>query len=116
MKALGVLGLIVSVISISLGLHLHLAYAKAVDLVNIQIDEAINSRGLDFVQSPEYRELWQLVEFKTTYGILALVLGSLSMLMCIFPAVKNFKIAWVGVLFGLITFIFGAIHGVHLFE
>ncbi len=116
MKTLGVIGLIVSVISISLGLHLHFVYAKAVSLVNIEIDRAIDARGLDFVQSQEYRDLLQIVEFETTYGMLALVLGTLSILLCVFPAVRNFKIAWFGVIFGLITFGFGALHGVHLFE
>ena len=77
MKVLGVIGLLVSTIAISLGLHLHFAFAKAVEVVNKEIDAAIAERGLDFLQSQEYRDLFQLVEFKTTYGMLVLLFGAL---------------------------------------
>jgi len=116
MKVLGVIGIIVSVISLSFGLHLHFAYAKAVDIVNKQIDSSITERGLDFLQSQEYRDLFQLAEFKTTYGMLVMVLGAVSTILCIFPAARKFNIAWFGVVFGLTTFILGALHGAHLFD
>jgi DMSO reductase anchor subunit len=116
MKILGIIGVLVSVISVTLGLHLHFIYVKAVAIVQQEIDIAISERGLDFLQSQEYFDLCQMVDFKSTYGMLILILGTLSILLSIFPAVKHLKFAWAGVIFGLITFIFGAIHGTHLFS
>lgn len=116
MKALGIIGVIFSVVSLSVGLHLHFVYVKLVQMVNVKIDDAIAEQGINFIQSPLYREWFQLVDFETTYGMLVLLLGTISILICIFPAVKKFKFAWFGVLFGLITFFIGALYGTHLFN
>lgn len=116
MKVLGVIGVIVSVISLSLGLHLHFVYAKLVHMVNSQIDDAIADRGLNFLQSQDYRDWFQIVDFQTNYGMLVLLLGTISIIISIFPAVKKFKFAWAGVIFGLITFFIGTLYGTHLFD
>ncbi|MCH2226127.1 MAG: hypothetical protein MK066_15265 [Crocinitomicaceae bacterium] len=116
MKVLGIIGLLFSTIAISLGLHLHFAFARAVDVVNKEIDAAIAERGLDFLQSQEYRDLFQLVEFKTTYGMIVMLIGTLSILLCVFPAMRLFRIAWIGVVLGLITFAIGAAHSTNLFD
>ncbi len=116
MKVLGVLGVITSVIATSVALHLHFIYAKAVVLLNKEIDSNIAEKGMEFLQSKEYRELYELVDYKTTYGMIVMLMGTAAVLISIYPAVKKFKIAWVGVAFGLISFFIGAIHGTHLFD
>lgn len=116
MKVLGVIGVIVSVIAASVALHLHFVYAKAVDLLNKEIDANIQEKGMEFLQSEDYKRMFELVDFKTTYGIIVMLMGVASVLISIFPAVKKFKVAWVGVAFGLISFFIGAVHGAHLFD
>lgn len=54
MKVLGVLGVIASVIATSVALHLHFVYAKAVDLLNKEIDTNISEKGMEFLQSQDY--------------------------------------------------------------
>ncbi len=116
MKVLGVIGVIVSVIAISVALHLHFTYAKAVDLLNREIDANIKEKGMEFLQSDEYRRMYELVDYKTTYGMIVMLIGTVSILLSIYPAVKKFRVAWVGVGFGLVAFLLGAIHGAHLFD
>lgn len=116
MKALGIIGVLFSVISISIGMHLHFIYAKAVVLVNKQIDASVAERGVDFLQSPEYKGYYELVDFQTTYGMLVLLLGTVSILLSLFPALKKFKIAWIGVLFGFLSFAIGAVYATHMFD
>lgn len=115
MKVLGIIGVIASVISITIALHLHFIYAKAVALVNAQIDEKIDQQGLVFLQSDAYHKLYELVDYKTTYGMIVMLMGTAAVLISIYPAVKKFKVAWVGVAFGLIAFFIGGVHGAHLF-
>ncbi|PWL32841.1 MAG: hypothetical protein DCO96_00390 [Fluviicola sp. XM-24bin1] len=116
MKVLGVLGVIASVIATSVALHLHFVYAKAVDLLNKEIDTNISEKGMEFLQSQDYRRLYELVDFKTTYGMIVMLMGAAAVLISIYPVVKKFKVAWVGVALGLISFLIGAVHGAHLFD
>lgn len=116
MKVFGVIGVIAGVIAASVALHLHFIYAKAVDLLNEKIDSSIDEKGLEFLQSTEYGSMRELVDFKTTYGIIVMLMGVAAVLISIYPAVKKFKVAWVGVVLGLISFLIGAIHGAHLFD
>jgi DMSO reductase anchor subunit len=116
MKVLGVLGVITSVIAASVALHLHFIYAKAVVLLNKEIDANISEKGMEFLQSEDYRKMYELVDYKTTYGMIVMLMGAAAVMISIYPAVKKFRIAWVGVAFGLISFLIGAVHGAHLFD
>ncbi|MCR9171006.1 MAG: hypothetical protein NXI10_00825 [bacterium] len=116
MKVLGVLGVIAGVIAASVALHLHFIYAKAVDLLEKEVTANIDEKGLEYLQSDEYREMFELIDYKTDYGIIVMLLGVVAVLISIYPAVKKFKIAWVGVAFGLLSFVIGAAYGTHMFS
>ncbi|XOV66029.1 MAG: hypothetical protein ACFHU9_10370 [Fluviicola sp.] len=116
MKVLGVIGVIASVIATSVALHLHFIYAKAVRLLEPQINEGIEEKGIAFLESQEYRTMFELIDYETTYGTIVMLLGAGSVLLSIYPAVKKFKVAWVGVAFGLISFLIGAAYGTHMFS
>jgi hypothetical protein len=116
MKVLGIFGVIFSVVAASLALHLHFIYAKTVVLINQEIDAAISDRGLDYLQSAEYKTLFSAIEFESDYGVIVLLLGAISILMCMFPVLKKFHLAWVGVALGLFSFVIGAIYGTHMFS
>lgn len=116
MKVIGVIGVIVSVAAISLALHLHFIYAKAVDLLQSGMEFEIREKGLEYLQSSQYRSSYEAIDFETTYGTLVMLLGAASILLCIYPAVKKFKVAWFGVSLGLISFIIGAAYGTHMFS
>lgn len=116
MKVLGVIGIIISVIALTVGLHLHFIYAKAVDLIDAEITAMIEKEGLTFLESAQYKQMFEIKDFETTYGMLVMLLGALSILLCLFPALKKFKVSWAGVFFGLVTFFIGAAYGTHMFS
>jgi len=116
MKILGVIGVIISVIALTIGLHLHFIYAKAFDLIDARMTDSIEKEGLTFIESAEYQQMFSIKEFETDYGVIVMLAGAFSLLLCLFPAVKKFKLAWVGVVFGLITFVIGAAYGTHIFS
>jgi len=82
----------------------------------MEIDANISEKGMAFLDSNEYRSMYEMVDYKTTYGMIVMLIGCAAVIISIYPAVKKFKIAWVGVSFGLISFLIGAIHGAHLFD
>jgi hypothetical protein len=53
---------------------------------------------------------------KTDLGIGVMFAGILGFLLSIFPAIKKQKIAWIGVLTGLVAFVIGAAFGTHMFS
>lgn len=116
MKVIGVIGVIVSVAAISLALHLHFIYAKAVDLLSSKVEAEVGEKGLQYLESPEYRSSFEAIDFETTYGTLVMLIGAAAILLCIYPAVKKFNVAWFGVTLGLVSFIVGAVYGTHLFD
>jgi hypothetical protein len=109
MKALAIIGFIISFLALAAGLYLHFVIAPHADMLETIRFNDYNDIRID-QNSTAYLNL------KVDLGILVMFSGLLSLLLSIYPAIKKNKLAWVGVLFSLISAIIGAAYGTHMFS
>ena len=50
------------------------------------------------------------------YGMAVFFMAILTVLLCLYPAIKKEKLAYVGLLLGVLTFFVGAAYGTHMFS
>lgn len=113
MKALGIIGTIIGAIAGLLGAYLQFAVVPAAAIAesNWAADHPESYYG-----SIEHQLDMSAMEAATDFGIIVMFAGLLAVLLSIVPAIKKQKIAWVGVVLGLIAFFIGAAHGTHMFS
>jgi ABC-type antimicrobial peptide transport system permease subunit len=109
MKALSIIGFVIAVLALGAGLYLHFVVAPLADMhetirFNDYNDVRINQNSMAYIN------------LKVDLGILVMFTGLLSLLLCIYPAIKKNKLAWIGVLFSLISAVIGAAYGTHMFS
>ncbi|MDG2152597.1 MAG: hypothetical protein P8K10_01530 [Crocinitomicaceae bacterium] len=117
MRILSFIGLGLGAIAIFLALYLHFEIAPQADGADAAIQRKMNSNTIrNEVYYAEIRSLNEVRSQKTDYGQYTLLLGGLSFLVSIFPAVKRNKFAIIGASLGLISFFIGAAYGTHMFS
>lgn len=108
MKALAIIGFLIAVLALGAGLYLHFVVAPKAEVAESTLFSSFDAG----VNQASFR----LMELKVNLGILVLFSGLLSLLVCIYPAIKKNKLAWLGVLFSLISAVIGAAYGTHMFS
>lgn len=108
MKVLAIIGFLISILALGAGLYLHFVIAPQAEVAESMIFSSYDAG----VNQASFR----LMELKVNLGILVLFTGLLSLLVSLYPAIKKNKLAWVGVLFSLISAVIGAAYGTHMFS
>ncbi len=116
MKALGVTGFVLGIIATLLGIYLQFVVVPAAEAAEASNAILAQMGGDNFYESPEYRLNWAIADAVVDFGTIVMGAGLLAFLVSIVPAIKKRKIAWIGVLLGLVTFFLGAAHGTHMFS
>jgi hypothetical protein len=109
MKVLSIIGFIISFLALAAGLYLHFVVAPHADML-----EAIRFNDYNDIRINQNSMAY--INLKVDLGILVMFTGLLSLLLCIYPAIKKNKLAWIGVLFSLISAVIGAAYGTHMFS
>lgn len=116
MKILGIIGTCIAGIAAIMAGYLHFVVAENSAIADRKIDALSELFGGEAYRSPMYAELLDEKYFKTDFGAIVLLVGAVAVLICLLPAIKKVKIAWIGVLLGLISFFVGAAYGTHMFS
>ncbi len=108
MKVLAIIGFIISLLALGAGLYLHFDVVPRAEMA-----DSFSLSSLDSMLNENY---FRVNELKTNLAILVMFTGLFSLLLSIYPAIKKNKLAWVGVLFSLISAVIGAAYGTHMFS
>lgn len=108
MKVLAIIGFLISVLALGAGLYLQFVVVPRAEMA-----DSLSLSSLDSMLNESY---FRVNELKTNLAILVMFTGLFSLLLSIYPAIKKNKLAWVGVLFSLISAIIGAAYGTHMFS
>ncbi len=111
MKKLASFGVILAAISLLAALYLQFSL---VPKKNMSDSVILNNSNESFYGTPEHSMHLHNLDFGTDFAIYVLMAGLLSFVICIIPAVKKIKIAWLGVVLALVASFIGIIHGTHM--
>jgi len=115
MKGLGIFGLVVGILASLMAVYLHFIVVPAAEIADSSIESTFGMADFDYT-SAAHRMNMEIRDFKTTMGEYTLIAGALALLLSIVPAIKKHKIAWAGVVLGLICLLIGAAYGTHMFS
>lgn len=59
--------------------------------------------------------LWDTIDFVTNMIYAMLLLASIGVLLNIVPAIKKYKLAWLGLALSLVALVIGLVQGTHIF-
>ena len=109
MKGLSITGFIISILLLLGALYLQFVIAPGV----ASLEAAINYDDDGFSSM-----VWsQALTLQRTLGIVMLLGGVLSLILCIIPALKTkSKLAWIGVVISLVVVFVGLMNGTHMFS
>lgn len=113
MRKLAIIGLIFSSLLLIVAIYLQFVVAE-----NAAVAESIifSNHEESWYNSQELMSAMEEMNLKTDLGIAVLFAGILGLLLSIIPAIKKNNIAWIGVVFSIVSFLIGAIHGTHMFS
>ena len=106
MKTIGVIGLILSLISLFVALYCQIEILPNYNALDAQLDLS----EMDVM-------LWRsYADQKFLFGSVALFLGALAAVAGLIAGLKKQKMGWVALCLGLISFLLGAIQSTHMFS
>lgn len=115
MKTLGTIGMALGVLSGLMGLYLQFVLIPASDVAESNWNVAISSNNDAYFNSLQHRNDLEIMGFADDFGAVLLFSGLLAFLLSIFPAIKQQRVAWIGVVLGIACFFLGAAYGTHMF-
>jgi hypothetical protein len=113
MKILAIIGTLIGIVAIAAALYLQFSVAEKAAIAESII---FQTHDESWYGSAEHTTALEAMNLKTDLGIGVMFAGILGFLLSIFPAIKKQKIAWIGVLTGLVAFVIGAAFGTHMFS
>jgi ABC-type sugar transport system substrate-binding protein len=116
MKVLAYISVAIGTVALALAVYLYFVVAENAAIAQLNSDRMPTLIGESYYGSQAQQDDLDAMSLKTNTGVIVFFAGILTTVLALVPAIKKQKAAWIGVVFGLVAFVIGALYGTHMFS
>ncbi len=116
MKVLAYFSVAIGTVALALAVYLYFVVAENAAIAESNSDMMPKLIGESYYGSQAQQDDLDAMSLKTNTGVIVFFAGILTVVLALVPAIKKQKAAWIGVVFGSVAFVIGALYGTHMFS